>query len=174
MSFSSCQCLVLTLTMKIMIGLSLIGPSLGGFIRCMPSRNLQPFHIQGSSFDNSVSGDLLLSRNGTENWDDNVHPLLSQEQINLVSTLVNTRAMARWNGNFHEADKIRSQLNSLDFLPSDVSILLQDKSRKDGGGSAWTLTHQPNHHELELSCSGPSVLQLAHAALGLAISSSEM
>ncbi|KAI2507215.1 hypothetical protein MHU86_7172 [Fragilaria crotonensis] len=103
--------------------------------------------------------------------------LLSQDQIHQVSGLVERRACARWEGNFEVADDNRSQLLNLEFLTNDhLSIVLHDVPRKEGGGSLWSLARRRDK-EQQLSASSGSgettVLQLAHAALGLAISSSE-
>jgi tRNA G46 methylase TrmB len=116
---------------------------------------------------------------------DTVHhmTLLSQDHIDQVSELVERRATARWEGNFNVADDIRNQLLGLEFLADHhLSILLHDIPRKDGGGSFWSLVRRPDTQQnqrvdaasVSSSNGGDStVLQLAHAALGLAISSSE-
>jgi SAM-dependent methyltransferase len=93
--------------------------------------------------------------------------VLSTELMDILSELVQRRAQARWQGNYGQADELRNELDDID-LPDGYSISLQDVPRKDGGGSSWSLVRNTT----ELLLEGTTVLQLAHAALGLALASS--
>jgi tRNA G46 methylase TrmB len=96
--------------------------------------------------------------------------VLSQDQIDVVSDLVRRRAAARWEGNYEQADVVRKELLQFPGLEDDgYSIVMQDVPRNQGGGSTWQLVQNVTISGLE----GTTVLQLAHAALGLAIASSE-
>lgn len=94
--------------------------------------------------------------------------ILTSEQINFLSQLVQKRAEARWQGDYDEADALRNELDRVD-LPAGYFVSLKDMSRKDGGVSSWSLVRNTTETLLE----GTTVLQLAHAALGLALASSE-
>jgi SAM-dependent methyltransferase len=94
--------------------------------------------------------------------------IISVEQKKKLSQLVQERAQARWKGEYDAADEIRDKI-ALITLPDEVSIIIQDFPRRQGGGSAWslsrssTITLQP----------GDTVLQLAHSALGMAVANSD-
>lgn len=94
--------------------------------------------------------------------------VLTTEVMDMLSELVQKRAQARWQGDYAQADELRHELDDLD-LPDGYFISLQDVPRKDGGGSSWSLVRNTTEMLLE----GTTVLQLAHAALGLALASSE-
>jgi hypothetical protein len=94
---------------------------------------------------------------------------LSQNQIDTISSLVQARAQARCEGRYSEADQLRSQLQGILLPDEHLTILLQDMPRSVGGGSQWNLVRRVEMTPLP----GTTVLQLAHAALGLAMASSE-
>ena len=94
--------------------------------------------------------------------------ILTTTQINKLTDLVQKRADSRWRGDFDEADELRAELDTID-LPNGYFVSLQDVPRKHGGGSSWSLVRNTTEMVLE----GTTVLQLAHAALGLALSWSE-
>jgi tRNA G46 methylase TrmB len=98
--------------------------------------------------------------------------LLDQGKIQQISDLVLARAEARRIGDYEKADALREKINQLSFLPEHgLQIRLQDIPRTEGGGSTWTIENETSSS----AClpPGPTVLQLAHAALGLALDCSE-
>ena len=94
--------------------------------------------------------------------------ILTAKQMNTLTELVQKRADSRWRGDFDEADEFRAELDTID-LPYGYFVSLHDVPRKLGGGSSWSLVRNTTEMVLE----GTTVLQLAHAALGLALSWSE-
>ena len=93
-----------------------------------------------------------------------------------LTTLVRQRADARWKGDYTAADVFRKQIELLD-LPPGFEIVTEDIARNEGGGSTWKLVYDlhtagaavvNNSHR-----QSASVLNLAHAALGMVVSSSE-
>eukprot|EP00986_Skeletonema_menzelii_P003556 scaffold1118_cov150-Skeletonema_menzelii.AAC.2 len=112
--------------------------------------------------------------------------LLSAEKRNEIETLVRQRSEARWNGNYKLADELRDVIDqicvtiSLNRLQSAIDlendleykVVTTDLPRSQGGGSTWEL--QPVNNPLFNNAkSEDNVLQLAHAALGMVVSSSE-
>lgn len=96
------------------------------------------------------------------------YPEISVDEIDLISTLVQKRAEARRCGDYKSADSIRDEIISID-LPDCMEVVIEDIPRRDGGGSLWRFQRNSPVEPIE----GPTVLQLAHAALGLAMASSE-
>eukprot|EP00985_Skeletonema_marinoi_P017364 scaffold9474_cov114-Skeletonema_marinoi.AAC.18 len=112
--------------------------------------------------------------------------LLSTEKRNEIETLVRQRSEARWDGDYERADELRdvidqicvtislNQLQSAIDLENDLEykIVTTDLPRSQGGGSTWEL--QPINNPLFNNAnSEDNVLQLAHAALGMVVSTSE-
>ena len=100
-----------------------------------------------------------------------------------LDALVAARATARWHGDYPLADALRQRIlaavSSNNELP--YKIRLQDLPRSQGGGSQWSLrqvglptttttTTVPPASAARHNSSSSTVLQLAHAALGLAVS----
>lgn len=86
----------------------------------------------------------------------------------LLDSLILSRSEARWKGDYKAADCIRHKMDDL-LLPDGLSVSIADIPRNAGGGSNWTLIYDlsvDNHNR-------SSVLNLAHAALGMVVSSSE-
>ena len=103
---------------------------------------------------------------------------LTSDQTALIEALVGKRADARKNGNYQAADIVRDNIEGLasGLLPPGFKIELKDISRKDGGGSSWAIVSDFNDPIDQVSSKyidGESVLQLSHAALGLATLSAE-
>ena len=120
---------------------------------------------------------------------------LSPEERTRIEELVTERSESRWNGDFDRADKLRDSVDNIrvsipwstifsgqlenEFSPQEsleYKVLVTDLPRSHGGGSTWELI--PIHHNNLSSSSNEgrqedNVLQLAHAALGMAVSSSE-
>ena len=94
--------------------------------------------------------------------------VLSNDVSSRLSTLVDQRAQARWEGNYTHADVLRDRIGQVQ-LPHGFEVSIQDFPRKEGGGSSWELLYNIDIPPME----GETVLQLAHSALGLAVSSSE-
>lgn len=94
--------------------------------------------------------------------------LLDRKDRELLSDLVRRRAEARARGDYAEADALKDEIYTHLRLPDGVRLQISDVPRRDGGGSTWKLV-RTSVEPLE----GPTVLQLAHAALGLAMASSE-
>lgn len=119
--------------------------------------------------------------------------LISKDEYDHINELVNKRSEARWNGDYDKADNIRTSIDDLrvsislsqiiQTIQHDISIpqedadiqykvLVTDYPRSDGGSSSWEL--EPiNNPLLDNDETEDNVLQLAHATLGLAVSSSE-
>lgn len=94
--------------------------------------------------------------------------ILCDEERKQLEQLVEDRARARWEGNYSHADMIRDKITSL-ALPHNWQVVVTDIPRKEGGGSTWELVETKQEMPI---LEGPTVLQLAHAALGLAVESS--
>jgi len=94
--------------------------------------------------------------------------VLDEKVKNQLSELVKLRANKRWNGDYASADRLREQIELLD-LPEGFRVVVQDIPRSEGGGSSWKLVYELPVDEVK----GQSVLNLAHAALGMAVSASE-
>lgn len=92
--------------------------------------------------------------------------LLNETTRTKLSSLIEKRSDARARGDFATADDLKSEIQA--SVPSDLELQLCDVPRKEGGGSTWTVVETIQHEPME----GTTVLQLAHAALGHAISSS--
>ena len=95
--------------------------------------------------------------------------VLDIEDVDQLTDLVDKRSRARWDGNFQAADDLLMQIQAFP-LPVSYHVLLEDKSRKLGGGSTWTIVREENFEAQIMD--GPTILHLAHAALGLAIEAS--
>jgi SAM-dependent methyltransferase len=102
--------------------------------------------------------------------------VLDEDIRSKLTTLVRQRADARWKGDYTAADVFRKQIELLD-LPPGFEIVTEDIARNEGGGSTWKLVYDlhtagaavvNNSHR-----QSASVLNLAHAALGMVVSSSE-
>jgi SAM-dependent methyltransferase len=101
--------------------------------------------------------------------------VLDEDIRSQLTTLVGQRADARWQGDYTAADVFREQIELLD-LPPGFEIVMEDISRQEGGGSSWKLVydlHSVAAVGLAKSSQSASVLNLAHAALGMVVSSSE-
>lgn len=88
---------------------------------------------------------------------------------NLLSDLVRRRAEARGRGDYAEADALKDEIYKDFRLPHGVRLEIRDVPRREGGGSTWKLVRTSLVKPLQ----GPTVLELAHAALGIAMASSE-
>jgi hypothetical protein len=101
--------------------------------------------------------------------------LLEKDDTEYINYLVQERSQARWQGNYTGADILRHQITNFTGIPSGYEIFLQDFPRSVGGSSRWSLVRtttgnddgRQNYDEQYLS--GPTVLQLAHAAMGFVI-----
>jgi SAM-dependent methyltransferase len=116
--------------------------------------------------------------------------VLDEDLTSTLTYLVRQRSDARWKGDYTAADVFRKQIDLLG-LPPGFDIVMEDIARNEGGGSAWKLVYdlQKLVHDLhavsasvheddaaEVSSNqrqSSSVLNLAHAALGMVVSSSE-
>ncbi len=116
--------------------------------------------------------------------------LLSKDEIDYITSLVQQRSDARLQGDYASADSLRDQIDALSnqgygeeiegcvqiSLPDGYKIEVKDIPRNDGGGSEWHLRPTSNSEDnksKENKKTGNTVLGLAHVALGLASSSSE-
>jgi hypothetical protein len=96
--------------------------------------------------------------------------IFSQQQVHQLDNLVNERSEARWIGNYTHADLVRDEIQSLGN--EQFEIVVTDLPRSAGGGSLWKLV--PTESLIQKNIlEGSTILQLAHAALGLAVESSE-
>ncbi|KAL7540443.1 hypothetical protein ACHAWF_006681, partial [Thalassiosira exigua] len=131
---------------------------------------------------------------GDKNADTTLTPiqLVSKEESDHISNLVNERSKARWKGDYQKADELRDAIEAIlvnipwSSLPSDVGeetsrehdagleykVVITDLPRAKGGGSEWGL--MPIGNPLgDNNSQHNNVLQLAHATLGMAVSASE-
>ncbi|MGK3740664.1 MAG: hypothetical protein ACI8RD_010089 [Bacillariaceae sp.] len=101
--------------------------------------------------------------------------MLEKDDTEYINYLVQERSQARWDSNYTGADILRHQIANFTSIPSGYEIFLQDFPRRDGGSTRWSLVRTTtgnddggqNYDEQYLS--GPTVLQLAHAAMGFVI-----
>jgi tRNA G46 methylase TrmB len=103
----------------------------------------------------------------------NPHDVLEETIYRQIEDWVHQRGEARWLGDYAAADAVREQLNDPSLLPAGLSLVLEDVPRSRGGGSHWSLEYVVSPEQISKAEPGPTVLQLAHAALGLAVSASQ-
>ena len=125
-----------------------------------------------------MSGDTLPSSESIESspsatlpgvcYDESVLVLLERFQVENIDFLVQQRSRARWEGNYTLADDLKGQIVGFSGIPAGYEMVLQDIPRSSGGGSRWSLVHTIEIYDKEFS-SGQTILQLAHAAMGLAV-----
>jgi len=113
--------------------------------------------------------------------------VLDVATVRQIDGLVEQRAAARWAGDYERADAVRAQLDNVPLLlhggSNDnnnlLTLTIRDEPRRDGGGSQWSLVY---HHTENSNTSNNNqqqeqpprtVLHVAHAALGLAVSCAE-
>lgn len=93
-----------------------------------------------------------------------------------IQSLIDVRSQARWEANYETADTIKDQLHQLE-LPPGYQLILEDLPRSKGGGTQWKLQYDIMQNGDDLTVVAPSrpscILQLAHRALGLAVSCSQ-
>ena len=119
----------------------------------------------------SVNSDLAPDATGTC-YDESVLRLLNESTVQRIDCLVQERSVARWQGNYTIADDLKSQIIDFSDIPAGYEIVLKDIPRGSGGGSRWNLIHTKEIYDEEL-LSGPTILQLAHAAMGLAVENNQ-
>ena len=108
--------------------------------------------------------------------------ILPETTLDAIEQLVQARGTARWEGNYNHADQLKAQLLQIE-LPVGIELCLEDVPRSEGGGSVWKLLYQTSTlldeqesttvSSSQTSTNSPSVLQLAHAALGWTVSCSQ-
>ena len=98
--------------------------------------------------------------------------LIDESTIQRIQNLVQERSEARTQGNYTLADDLKSRIINFPGIPVGHKIVLQDIPRSSGGGSKWNLVHTKDIYDKTL-LSAPTILQLAHAAMGLAIEYNE-
>ena len=96
--------------------------------------------------------------------------ILTPIDTDILERLVNERSLSRWEGNYTRADELRDEIHQI-ILPPGYEVWMEDIPRKLGGGTNWKLVLCQADTPLEV-LPGPLVLQLAHAALGLAVETS--
>ena len=127
--------------------------------------------------EDNYSHHLATSNNDDDSRDDSsttikISSILGEKKMEQIQNLVNKRAKCRWEGQYDIADTIRYQIQNNVTLPIGYQIFIQDIPRKDGGGSIWKLVVQQQQQQQDMTNDGPTVLQLAHSALGLAVEQS--
>jgi hypothetical protein len=105
-------------------------------------------------------------------YDESVLRLLDETTVQRIDCLVQERSTARWQGNYTIADDLKSQIIDFSGIPDGNEIVLQDIPRSLGGGSKWNIMYTKNIYDQELLL-GPTILQLAHAAMGLAVENNQ-
>ena len=128
-----------------------------------PSRS--PSRSRSTHHDNVI--EIILPRN-----------VLNTTTAAQLDDWVAQRAAARWQGDYATADAWRQRIeesSSTALLSHDdhhqLAVRLEDIPRKQGGGSRWSLVWIVDNQSNQSRA--PTVLQLAHAALGLAVSASQ-
>jgi hypothetical protein len=96
--------------------------------------------------------------------------ILTSIDTDIFNRLVDQRSLARWEGNYARADELREEIHQV-LLPPGYEVWMEDIPRKLGGGTNWKLVFSQANTPPE-ALPGPLVLQLAHAALGLAVEAS--
>jgi hypothetical protein len=102
--------------------------------------------------------------------------LVSSNVVETIMRLVKERSQARWNGDYALADTIKEQIQQL-AKDGGCDIILNDKPRKEGGGTSWHVepvrrSDAEKKEFMDQVLPGPTVLQLAHMALGAAVQES--
>jgi hypothetical protein len=97
--------------------------------------------------------------------------ILTPIDTDRLKRLVEQRSLARWEGNYTRADELRDEIQQVIILPPGYEVWMEDIPRKLGGGTDWKLVMRQASTQPEI-LPGPLVLQLAHAALGLAVEAS--
>ena len=105
--------------------------------------------------------------------DESALQLLDKDDIEHINCLVQERSQARWQGNYTGADSLRHEITNFSGIPTGYEIFLQDTPRTLGGAGVWSLVRS-TISEIEQTydeefLSGPTILQLAHTAMGLAV-----
>jgi len=109
--------------------------------------------------------------------DDDSYIVLSRLQ-----SLIRERAAARWEGQYDAADALKSQIDdTMKQLPSWCQLKLQDVPRAQGGGTQFSIVYELEDESIiskdggntENTTQPVSVLNLAHSALGMAVSYSD-
>lgn len=123
----------------------------------------------GSSSSRSIRNVVLndLASTGIC-YDSSVLRLLNEEDAKTIDYLVQERSKARWQGNYTVADDLKTQILEYPDIPSGYELVLKDIPRNEGGGSQWNLVHTKEIYDQDI-LSGSTILQLAHAAMGLAV-----
>jgi hypothetical protein len=143
------------------------------FSRRCPSQSVSSFQSPRVIFRVASDGNRALNLHQITVDADTV---LGEDLRSKLSALVGQRADARWEGDYTAADVFRKQIELLE-LPPGFEIVMEDIARNEGGGSTWKLVYDlhragqavVNNNQRQSA----SVLNLAHAALGMVVSSSE-
>lgn len=103
----------------------------------------------------------------------NADSVLDSSVCEDIANLIQQRAEARWKGDYSKADEIRISIETIP-IPENFRIAVTDTPRGEGGGSSWALMYsipailhtseESSHDERR------NVLNLAHSALGMAVS----
>ncbi|KAL9183528.1 hypothetical protein ACHAXT_004384 [Thalassiosira profunda] len=119
---------------------------------------------------------------------------ISSDERNRIDDMIRERSEARWRGDFAAADALRDSIDNIRVkLPStrvlqhinvtdaisnwdidvEYKVAVTDVPRSEGGGSEWELIPIGSPVLDGDGQNEDNILQLAHAALGLAVSASE-
>ena len=125
---------------------------------------------QGASafVTNSISKRCLTVSQASVVDIDDPSSILSVEQTRRLESLVQKRSEARWEGNYTQADLLKEEIQDVK-LPNRYQVVVSDIPRNLGGGSQWKIVQV---QETKPIMEGQTILQLAHAALGLSVESS--
>jgi len=155
-----------------------VGKVISGVIGCHDSHSSTTTHRGGS-----LRAFLFSSANVEPVTTKEVYfnMALPKHTFDDIDGLVTQRGQARWEGNYTLADKLKQDMFQIE-LPTGLELVLEDVPRSQGGGSLWKVVHKsPDEQALQeqsrssssSSSSVLSVLQLAHSALGLAVTCSK-
>ncbi|VEU43602.1 unnamed protein product [Pseudo-nitzschia multistriata] len=132
---------------------------------------MAPLTATPSAGIDAANANADSNANGTCCTDEEgVRALLGAQDFDRIDGLVRERSLARWQGNYTGADDLKERILGDPGIPGGHEVFLRDLPRREGGGARWSLVptvgQQARDEEFR---SGTKILQLAHAALGLAV-----
>ncbi|KAG7341769.1 putative methyltransferase [Nitzschia inconspicua] len=134
-----------------------------------PVVGLAVSHKDSSSVPNETT--TTASHSSTQSNDGNNRIMVPTSMHDHIQSLIERRSRARWEGDYVTADTLKEQLQQL-TLPPRCRLIVEDLPRSRGGGSTWKVEYNSMVEE-RLNTTLPSILQLAHRALGLSVSCSQ-
>ncbi|GKY94621.1 hypothetical protein MPSEU_000427600 [Mayamaea pseudoterrestris] len=94
--------------------------------------------------------------------------IMDQQSFDKLQALISKRLAARNARDYVKADALKQEIDAVE-LPTGFRISIEDVPYSAGGGSTFKLCYKINEELRD----GPNILQLAHIALGMAVSHAE-